>query len=359
MPLSSVTLLVVKVNPADNQQSAMNVSRQAAHHVDRTDIAFAVLYAVVILLGICGNSLVIAVVWKTRSMHTATNYLLVNLAASDILVLLWCPRTYNFAVAGSLPKGELGDYLCRFFVGDPVDTLCLGVTLFTLTVLAVERYQALVTPMRTKYTLNKYSVNYAIALIWLLSLAISIPDFVFTHVDPKNGECVSPLSTDVNSMKATYVALAISFYIFLPFLVITFCYVQILRGMFITKTICAGPANGNSEKRKLAILIIAVTVAFYILFLPFGVFMLHVAFTKQYKGEGHEESGFKLTLVKVLTFLIVANSSLNPVLYAFQSENYRRGFRHLFYPRNSVAPLEHSLTLEEHGRIPGINILGT
>ena len=211
--------------------------------------------------------------------------------------------------------------------------------------------------MRTKYTLTKNSVNYAIALTWLLSLAISIPDFVFTRVDPTNGECVSPLSPESNSVNATYVAVAISFYILLPFLVITFCYVQILRGMFITKTICAGPANGNSEKRKLAILIIAVTVVFYILFLPFGVFMLHVAFTKQ--SEGHEESGLELTFVKVLTFLIVANSSLNPILYAFQSENYRRGFRHLFYPRNSVVPLEHSLTLEEHGRIPGINISGT
>ena len=289
-------------------------------------------------------------------MHTATNYLLVNLAASDILVLLWCPSTYDFAVTGSLPKGTLGDSLCRFFIGDSVDILCLGVTLFTLTMLAVERYQALVTPMTTKYTLTNKSVSYAIAATWILSLAISIPDFIFTHVE--NGKCISPMTPDANNVKATYVAVAISLYILLPFLVITFCYVQILRGMFVTHTICAGPTNGNSEKRKLATLIVAVTVAFYVLFLPFGIFMLHVAFGRKH-AEGQNESDVDATVAKVLTFLIVTNSSLNPVLYAFQSENYRKGFRNLFCPSNSVSPQENGLALEEQRRIPRINVLIT
>lgn len=322
----------------------MDDSRRETQRTDRSDtsdIALAVFYAVVILTGIFGNSLVIAVVWKTKAMHTTTNYLLVNLAASDILVLLWCPSTYNFAVVGSFPEGQLGDYLCRFFTGDPMDTLCLGVTLFTLTVLAVERYQGLVTPMTARYTLTKKTVIYAIVATWIISLLISIPDFIFTHVDRTTGKCVSPLGPemDARSGKATYIVIAISLYIFLPLVIITFCYFQILRGMFITRTICAGPANGNSEKRKLAILIIAVTVAFYILFLPFAIFMLHVALTKHFPTD-HGESETELTVLKVLTFLIVANSSLNPVLYAFQSENYRKAFRSLFCSDNSVVEIQ-------------------
>ena len=334
----------------------MNVSRRETHDINRFDIVLAILYAVVILVGIFGNAMVIAVVWKTRTMHTATNYLLVNLAASDILVLLWCPHTYNFAIVGSIPEGKLGDNLCRFFIGDPVDTLCIGVTLFTLSVLAVERYQALVTPMRTKYTLTKTSVVYAIAITWILSLAISIPDFVLTHVDISEGRCVSPLSVEANTSKAKYIAVLITFFILLPLLVITFCYCQILRGMFIKKTICAGPANLNSEKKKLATLIIAVTVAFYIVFLPFGIFMLHAAFSRQDPREGRESIGFQIAF-KFLTFLIVVNSSLNPILYAFQSENYRKGFKNLFCLRsNSVSPHENNFALGEQGQIPRIHL---
>ena len=318
----------------------MEDSRQDFQRISRYDIVLAVLYGVVIIAGIFCNSLVIAVVWKTRTMHTATNYLLVNLASSDILVLLWCPRTYDFVVTGSLPKGITGDYLCRFFIADPMDILCLGVTLFTLTVLAVERYQALVTPLSTKYKLNKKSVMYAIATTWIASLLISIPDFIFTHVDGNRGKCVSPLGPEVDAgSDKTYVVIAVSLYIFIPFLVITYCYCQILRGMFITQTICAGPANVNSEKRKLAVLIIAVTVVFYILFLPFAICMLHVAFTNRLAKE-YTENESNVEVLKVLSFLIVANSSLNPVLYAFQSENYRKGFRGLFCPKNSVGQMQ-------------------
>ena len=339
-------------NMDDSQRDAQRSDRS-----DTGDIALAVVYAVVILTGIFGNSLVIAVVWKTKTMHTTTNYLLVNLAASDILVLLWCPSTYNFAVVDSFPEGQLGDYLCRFFTGDPMDTLCLGVTIFTLTVLAVERYQALVTPMTAKYTLTKKSVVYAIAATWMISMLISIPDFIFTHVDRTTGKCVSPLGPemDVHSGKATYVIIAISLYIFVPLVIISFCYFQILRGMFITRTICAGPANGNSEKKKLAILIIAVTVVFYILFLPFAIFALHVALTKQFTTNNGENQT-ELIVLKVLTFLIVANSSLNPVLYAFQSENYRKAFRNLFCSDNSVVEIQRvSLREKNHTQIHRAN----
>lgn len=340
----------------------MDDSRREAQRSDRSDtddIALAVFYAVVILIGIFGNSLVIAVVWKTKTMHSTTNYLLVNLATSDILVLLWCPGTYNFAVVGSFPEGQLGDYLCRFFTGDPMDTLCLGVTIFTLTVLAVERHQALVTPMTAKYTLTKKTVIYAIAATWIISMLISVPDFIFTHVDRTTGKCVSPLGpeVDVRSGKATYVIIAISLYIFVPLVIITFCYFQILRGMFITRTICAGPANGNAEKKKLAILIIAVTVVFYILFLPFAIFVLHVALRKHFTTE-HGENQTELTVLKVLTFLIVANSSLNPVLYAFQSENYRKAFRSLFCSDNSVVQIQRfSLREKSHTKVHRVNMV--
>ena len=218
--------------------------------METKDIVLAVFYSIVILTGIFGNSLVVVVVWKTRSMHTATNYLLVNLAVSDILVLLWCPNTYNFAVVASLPEGIIGDYLCRFFVGDAMDTLGLGVTLFTLTTLAFERYQALVRPMNKKYTLSKERVIYAIAATWVLSLAVDIPDFVLTHYEPESGNCISPWSAKLANNKAVYISIAIIIFAFLPSLLITFCYFQILRGMFITRTICSASTPMETPRKE-------------------------------------------------------------------------------------------------------------
>ena len=55
------------------------------------DIAFATLYSFIVFFGIVGNGIVIAIVRKTPSMHTTTNYLLVNLAVADLLSLIFCP----------------------------------------------------------------------------------------------------------------------------------------------------------------------------------------------------------------------------------------------------------------------------
>lgn len=48
--------------------------------------ALCVVYLLVIFLAVCGNALVILTVWRNSHMHTVTNYYIVNLAASDLLV---------------------------------------------------------------------------------------------------------------------------------------------------------------------------------------------------------------------------------------------------------------------------------
>ncbi|KAL4238449.1 hypothetical protein ACF0H5_003157 [Mactra antiquata] len=61
------------------------------YHVDYTQIfsvtvTIIVCYVVVACLAVFGNLLVIWTVWKNTQMHTVTNYYIVNLAISDLLV---------------------------------------------------------------------------------------------------------------------------------------------------------------------------------------------------------------------------------------------------------------------------------
>lgn len=62
-----------------------------AYHRDFTQIeavtgSIAFTYIVVIMVAVCGNMLVIMTVWMNKTMHTVTNYYIVNLAISDFLV---------------------------------------------------------------------------------------------------------------------------------------------------------------------------------------------------------------------------------------------------------------------------------
>lgn len=51
-------------------------------------IPVTICYVIIFIAGILGNVITCIVISKNRSMHTATNYYLFNLAISDLLMLL-------------------------------------------------------------------------------------------------------------------------------------------------------------------------------------------------------------------------------------------------------------------------------
>lgn len=59
------------------------------HTVTLTAV-YCVAYVIVFLVGLIGNSFVIAVVLRSPKMRTTTNFFIVNLAMADILVIVFC-----------------------------------------------------------------------------------------------------------------------------------------------------------------------------------------------------------------------------------------------------------------------------
>lgn len=47
------------------------------------------MYSVIFIAGVLGNVITCVVIYKNKTMHTATNYYLFNLAVSDFLVLMF------------------------------------------------------------------------------------------------------------------------------------------------------------------------------------------------------------------------------------------------------------------------------
>lgn len=59
-------------------------------HSMTASVIITLAYSIVFLVGIVGNSFVVAIVCKSPRMRTVTNYFIVNLALADILVLVFC-----------------------------------------------------------------------------------------------------------------------------------------------------------------------------------------------------------------------------------------------------------------------------
>lgn len=59
-------------------------------HSLTVSVILTIAYSIVFIVGIIGNSVVVAIVCKSPRMRTVTNYFIANLALADILVLLFC-----------------------------------------------------------------------------------------------------------------------------------------------------------------------------------------------------------------------------------------------------------------------------
>ncbi|KAI4810901.1 hypothetical protein KUCAC02_013828 [Chaenocephalus aceratus] len=68
---------------------------------------YAVLLVLLIFCVVFGNVLVCVAVSRERALQTTTNYLIVSLAVSDMLLASWsCP--------GRLPGGVCGSFVCWY-----------------------------------------------------------------------------------------------------------------------------------------------------------------------------------------------------------------------------------------------------
>ena len=75
-------------------------------------IVKVLMYGVIILVSLVGNSLVVYIVWKNKRMHTTTNFFIVNLAVSDVMVTSSCTWVH---LVDSLTEGwVLGAFFCKF-----------------------------------------------------------------------------------------------------------------------------------------------------------------------------------------------------------------------------------------------------
>ena len=326
----------------------MNGSQLNGSHerlqITSQDIIFTTLYSFIVFFGVVGNGVVITIVQKTPSMHTTTNYLLLNLAVADLLTLLLCPGIYDFALNHFRINPTLGDIVCKLFAGNAIVCITFDASVLTLCVIAVERYVAIVKPFKSsRWNIAPKKTSIVIALIWFMAFILSFPDSLWTEYNrnytPASSRypCVRPWTLDHESTVKVYIVAHCIILIVLPSLLICFCYLSILK---VLKWDLADPAVDEANKnnmRRLLKLLVSLAVAFCILCLPFASFFLYVAALETTQIEQHFASLF-LThrIVRVLIFF---NSFINPLLYAAQSANYRKAIQR-FCCRTSGANIE-------------------
>ncbi|XP_020896153.1 galanin receptor type 1-like [Exaiptasia diaphana] len=298
-------------------------------------VIYSVLYSIIVIIGIIGNVLVISVVKRKPSMRTTTNLLLANLSFADLLTIIWSIPVEIIERYG-LPKTSFGWFLCRFLSIGGLIVITLIVSILLMTVVAVERYNAMVLPFHRKRRLKKKKIIYVAIPTWLAALLCSLPVFIYTEHDTTTESCT--LDWNENQAIGYYIFLFVFLFI-LPLFIIYYCYFSIV--VELNRRQRRNESNQNhqadfSAKRRVICTLVCVSVIFTI---SFGIF----AFEKMF---------YELGLVPInnafsqLSFLFVyLPSASNPIIYVFQSSNYRNAFKEM---ASELHMSRHSLHVKPH-----------
>ena len=262
-----------------------------------------------LVTGFIGNVLVIRVVHKTREMHTPTNYLLVSMAVSDVITILLWPL-YFFVY---------WKFFCKLFA---LVQACITVSCITITVLAVERYHALLKPFRNGLRLREDNIKKAIAYIWGASVLESFPLIFFKEWSKTYETCIGPWTFHLNQGSKACVIFDLVIY-FVQLAIMIYCYGFLIRGLYFTNTLCRDTdGERNSEKKKLVITFLLVTIVFFIGHTPALVSYVIIP-----SGDGTTDVSFYAQLTTVADFIFVLSLCFNPFIYAFRSKKFKEGFR--------------------------------
>ena len=270
-------------------------------------------------IGFIGNVLVIRIVHKTRQMHTPTNYLLANMAVSDVITILLYLCIFLAEDLLGRVSHKFATFACKAL---NIVEICIMVSFVTLTVLALERYHALLKPFRTELRLSEDNVKKAIVFIWTTSVVICFPQFFFAEWSEKRISCVETF--DISKI---YTLLYFTIFI-MQSTIMFFCYGSLIRGLYFTATICSeNDEEGDSEKKKLVLTFLLASLAFLIGYWPHIVGLCILVASED--NEQNYDPELYSVLKTVSRFLFELTLCLNPILYAFRSSSYQQEFKRL------------------------------
>uniref|UniRef100_A0A3Q3X366 Neuropeptide FF receptor 1 n=1 Tax=Mola mola TaxID=94237 RepID=A0A3Q3X366_MOLML len=341
-----------------SQEYAANVTNITFHpyyqHTLYLAASYILAYFFIFLLSMVGNILVCFIVLENRRMRTVINLFILNLAISDLLVGIFCiPTTLVDNLITGWPFSNIVCKMSGFVQG-----VSVSASVFTLVAIAVERFRCIVFPLQPKPTV--LIAKAAILLIWVLAAAIMCPAAVVLTVEQVphqymvyNDDFIHtlPLYTCYENftnprMRRVYTVVLFVLIYLVPLTIITFMYGSIgvklcasvltnREQRLVNVTVEEGGRRGGqpliSQKKIMVIkMLIMVTLLFMLSWLPLWTLMMMTDYAGLDRDQVDLLTGYIFPFAHWLAF---SNSSINPIIYGYYNENFKRGFQAVYKSR--------------------------
>ncbi|XP_028660280.1 kappa-type opioid receptor [Erpetoichthys calabaricus] len=303
-----------------------NITHENSHWTNHTmspiiPIITAV-YSVVFVVGLVGNCLVMYVIIRYTKMKTATNIYIFNLAVADALVTTTMPFQSTDYLLSSWPFGEV---VCKIFIS--IDYYNMFTSIFTLTMMSVDRYIAVCHPVKALDFRTPLKAKVINVCIWILSSAAGIPALLLGSTQTKDGttECALQFPEPYMYWDTLMKICVFIFAFVVPVLIITVCYTLMILRLKSVRLL-SGSREKDRNLRRITRLVLVVVAVFIVCWTPIHIFILVKALANV------PETTSLMAGYFFCVALGYTNSSLNPILYAFLDENFKRCFKDFCFP---------------------------
>ena len=289
-------------------------------------------YCLLFLVSLVGNTLVAMIVFKTKTLRKPINFLIVNMAMSDLLVPIFLfPRKLVLTYTRSwVIGGPLGQMLCKLSIY--ASNLSFTVSIQSLVLIAVDRFGAVMFPLCSPL-INSKRCRVFILATWIIAMAIFCPNLFASKVieSPEGLACVADWKGALGealSYKNFVLVMQVAIF-YVPLVFITILYSAITLKIKSQKI--PGEQSTNTREKRLKRernvlkLSVAIVLGFALCWLPLSIkwFMLFNS-----DRTITSSCGFYY-FSSVSLFLAWSNCAINPWICICFGGNYRQGLKNL------------------------------
>ncbi|KAG7200718.1 hypothetical protein KM043_001269 [Ampulex compressa] len=187
--VSSVDVTTLLDGSSTEEEAYANSTELSNGELEWPDLPVAILKGCIlgsiIVTAVFGNLLVMVSVMRHRKLRIITNYFVVSLALADMLVAMFA-MTFNASVQLT-GRWLFGYFMCD--VWNSLDVYFSTSSILHLMCISVDRYYAIVKPLKYPINMTKKVVAYMLLACWISPAIISfVPIFNGWYTTEKNSE---------------------------------------------------------------------------------------------------------------------------------------------------------------------------
>ena len=286
----------------------------------------------IFIVSLAGKTVIGIIVYKTKTMRKPINFLIVNMAMSDLLfpIFMIPPNIQMLYINSWLIGGRLGKALCKL-ISLFLPLVSMAVSIQSLVLIAVDRFGAVVFPLRSPLISSKLC-PFFILVTWIIAMAVFSPYLFAVKLVEYPGRLVCALRWkevfgEFSSLDNYHFSYVIIFYS-IPLVLIVILYIILYIKLKSQKTPGEQSANAGQQRqqreRNVLKMAIAIVLGFALCLLPNTVVEFLAFFDSDIRSCGFVYFFFFFGYV-----MFCANCAINPCICFIFSRNYHEGLKTL------------------------------